>query len=378
MTDLSPSQSGLRRGRRTAEVVSGFCWLCVTTQRQHVSTSGAPSTPHAVTTCLVRCILSSTSRNCGRFTFRSTQLLTSHVSQQAIISRNKRGYAARRQPQPYDIRCVPRSGTPWRPTALATRPPADVILPLDVEYSLTTRTSRARLIRYSTDPGNLRNSTTSSIRHAVVVKVEWHMTRQLGWSRRRHSQKAAGQRRLPQVVDTVVGHCGWTLWFRRVYTSLQLRRRLCVSYVVPVLMYTIGTREEQNIFTWMSTVIVVYARSSAAIGLFVYRTRHCTTDADANHERWRHNSKIEHAVQQAINNVPGPTASISADGVERRPASRMSYVVCYVAASTSTRNCHIRKPISDTLTLLGNRSTLQTPLFYHWGGYKHSESRWVK
>ena len=189
----------------------------------------------------------------------------------------------------------------------------------------------------------------------------------------------------PTSPSASCGHCGWTLWFRRVYTSLQLRRRLCVSYVVPVLMYTIGTREEQNIFTWMSTVIVVYARSSAAIGLFVYRTRHCTTDADANHERWRHNSKIEpiwtrasHAVQQAIDNVPGPTASISADGVERRPASRMSYVVCYVAASTSTRNCHIRKPISDTLTLLGNRSTLQTPLFYHWGGYKHSESRWVK
>ena len=34
---LSPSQSGFRRGRSTADVVFGYRWLCAKAQRQHVS-----------------------------------------------------------------------------------------------------------------------------------------------------------------------------------------------------------------------------------------------------------------------------------------------------------------------------------------------------
>ena len=76
----------------------------------------------------------------------------------------------------------------------------------------------------------------SKTEHADRVDEEWRMTRKLG-SLLGEAEDVARRKQLANVAF----HKLSTVWFRRSRISLPLRLRLYESFVVPVLIYNMGT-----------------------------------------------------------------------------------------------------------------------------------------
>ena len=133
---------------------------------------------------------------------------------------------------------------------LPTRLQTDANLPLDVEYADDTDfISTSRLFLDDIEriaPGclaewslaiNASNTERSSVcRHADRVDEEWRMTRKLG-SLLEEAEDVARRKQLANVAFRKLS----TVWFRRSRISLPLRLRLYESFVVPVLIYNMGT-----------------------------------------------------------------------------------------------------------------------------------------
>ena len=77
---------------------------------------------------------------------------------------------------------------------------------------------------------------SSVCRHGDRVDDEWCMTRKLG-SLLREAEGVARRKQLANVAFRKLS----TVWFRRSRISLQLWLRLYESFVVPVLIYNMGT-----------------------------------------------------------------------------------------------------------------------------------------
>ena len=77
---------------------------------------------------------------------------------------------------------------------------------------------------------------SSVCRHADRVDEEWRMTRKLG-SLLGEAEDVARRKQLANVAFRKLS----TVWFRRSRISLPLRLRLYKSFVVPVLIYNMGT-----------------------------------------------------------------------------------------------------------------------------------------
>ena len=149
---------------------------------------------------------------------------------------------------------------------LPTRPQTDANLPLDVEYADDTdfistsrlflddieRIAPACLAEWSLTINASKTERFSVCRHADRVDEEWRMTRKLG-SLLGEAEDVARRKQLANVAFRKLS----TVWFRRSRISLPLRLRLYESFVVPVLIYNMGT--------W-GTVIGMQRRGTRADG----------------------------------------------------------------------------------------------------------------
>ena len=135
-------------------------------------------------------------------------------------------------------------------SCLPTRPQTDANLPLDVEYADDTdfistsrlflddieRIAPACLAEWSLTINASKTERSSVCRHADRVDEEWRMTRKLG-SLLGEAEDVARRKQLANVAFRKLS----TVWFRRSRISLPLRLRLYESFVVPVLIYNMGT-----------------------------------------------------------------------------------------------------------------------------------------
>ena len=156
-------------------------------------------------------------------------------------------HAARGQSQPSVIYCLPRSSSARPSVAPSARPQTDANLPLDVEYADDTdfistsrlflddieRIAPACLAEWSLTINASKTERSSVCRHADRVDEEW---RKLG-SLLGEAEDVARRKQLVNVAFRKLS----TVWFRRSRISLPLRLRLYESFVVPVLLYNMGT-----------------------------------------------------------------------------------------------------------------------------------------
>ena len=175
---------------------------------------------------------------------------------------------------------------------LPTRPLADANLPLDVEYADDTdfistsrlflddieRIAPACLAEWSLTIKASKTERSSVCRHTDRVDEEWRMTRKLG-SLLGEAEDVARRKQLANVTFRKLS----TVWFRRSHISLPLRLRLYDSFVVPVLIYNMGTWVSQrlNSNAWTHTTVAIYAISSAFTGRIASRTRRYIAAVDA-------------------------------------------------------------------------------------------------
>ena len=231
---LSPSQSGFRRGRRTADVLFGYRWLCAKAQRQRVSIellgidlSRAFDTIHRDK------LLDILQTFLGESEMRIIRLLLADTSLEPRLSTGECHAFATSIGTPQGDSLSPVLFTVYLEAALQDlrsrlpmRPQTDANLLLDVEYADDTdfistshlflddieRIAPGCLAEWSLTINASKTERSSVCRHADRVDEEWCMMRKLS-----------------------------TVWFRRSRISLPLRLRLYESFVMPVLIYNMGT-----------------------------------------------------------------------------------------------------------------------------------------
>ena len=98
------------------------------------------------------------------------------------------------------------------------------------------RIAPACLAEWSLTINASKTERSSVCRHADRVDEEWRMTRKLG-SLLGEAEDVARRKQLANVAFRKLS----TVWFRRSRISLLLRLRLYDSFVVPVLVYNMGT-----------------------------------------------------------------------------------------------------------------------------------------
>ena len=264
---LSPSQSGFRRGRSTADVglLFGYRWLCAKAQRQRVTVellgidlSRAFDTIRRDKLLEIDLSTTNISRRIRNADYRPTPTARRHFTRTATLNRrmprfrNIYRHAARGQSQPSVIKLTVYLEAALRDlrSRLPTRPQTDANLPLDVEYADDTdfistsrlflddieRIAPACLAGWSLTINASKTERSSVCRHADRVNEEWRMTHKLG-SLLGEAEDAARRKQLANVAFRKLS----TVWFRRSRISLPLRLRLYESFVVPVLIYNMGT-----------------------------------------------------------------------------------------------------------------------------------------
>ena len=255
---LSPSQSGFRRGRSTADVLFGYRWLCAKAQRQRVSIELLGiDLSRAFDTIRRDKLLDILQTFLGESEMRIIRLLLADTSLEPRLSTGECHAFATSIGTPQGDSLSPVLFTVYLEAALRdlrsrlpTRPQTDANLPLDVEYADDTdfistsrlflddieRIAPACLAEWSLTINASKTERSSVCRHADRVDEEWRMTRKLG-SLLGEAEDVARRKQLANVAFRKLS----TVWFRRSRISLPLRLRLYESFVVPVLIYNMGT-----------------------------------------------------------------------------------------------------------------------------------------
>ena len=251
---MSPSQSGFRRGRSTADVLFRYRWLCAKAQRQRVSIEFLGiDLSRAFDTIRRDKLLDTLQTFIGESELRIIWLLLADTSLEPRLSTGDCHAFATSIGTPQGDSLSPVLFTVYLEAALRdlrsrlpVRPLAESNLPLDVEYADDTdfistsrlfpddieRIAPACLAEWSLTINASKTERSSVCRHAE----EWRMTRKLG-SLLGEAEDVARRKQLANVAFRKLS----TVWFRRSRISLPLRLRLYESFVVPVLTYKMGT-----------------------------------------------------------------------------------------------------------------------------------------
>ena len=255
---LSPSQSGFRSGRSTADVLFGYRWLCAKAQRQRVSIELlGVDLSRAFDTIRRDKLLDILQTFLGESEMRIIRLLLADTSLEPRLSTGECHAFATSIGMPQWDSLSPVLFTVYLEAALRdlrsrlpTRPQTNANLPLDVEYADDTdfistsrlflddieRIAPACLAEWSLTINASKTERSSVCRHADRVDEEWRMTCKLG-SLLGEAEDVARRKQLANVAFRKLS----TVWFRRSRISLPVRLRLYESFVVPVLIYNRGT-----------------------------------------------------------------------------------------------------------------------------------------
>ena len=255
---LSPSQSGFRRGRSTADVVFGYRWLCAKAQRQRVTIEFlCIDLSRAFDTIRRDKLLEVLQSFLDEPELRMIRFLLSATSLEPRLSTGDCHAFASTIGTPQGDSLSPVLFTvyleaPLRDlrSRLPPRPPADARLPLDVEYAddidfiSYSRPYLNEIERIAPDclaEWSLQINAAKTERSSVSRQVDrthepWRTTRKLG-SLLGDAEDVARRMQLANVSF----HKMWTVWFRGAQISLHLRLRLYSAFVLPVLTYNMGT-----------------------------------------------------------------------------------------------------------------------------------------
>ena len=245
---LSPSQSGFRRGRSTADVLFGYRWLCARAQRQRISIELLGiDLSRAFDTIRRDKLLDKLQTFLGKSEMRIIRLLLADTSLEPRLSTGECHAFATSIGMPQGDSLSPVLFTVYLEAALRdlrshlpTRPQTDANLPLDVEYADDTdfisssrlflddieRIAPACLAEWSLTINAFKTERSSVCRHADRVDEEWRMTRKLG-SLLGEAEDVARRKQLANVAFRKLS----TVWFMQSRISLPLRLRLYDSFV---------------------------------------------------------------------------------------------------------------------------------------------------
>ena len=261
---LSPSQSGFRRGRGTADVVFGYRWLCAKALRQRVTIEFIGiDLSRAFDTIRRDKLLEVLQSFLDEHETRMFRFLLTATSLEPRLSTGDCHAFASTIGTPQGDSLSPVMFTVYLEAALRRlrsrlppRPPADVRLPLDVEYAddmdfisssrpylnEIERIAPACLAEWSLLINAAKTERTSVSRQADRAHEPWRTTRKLG-SLLGKTEDVARRMQLANVSF----HKLWTVWFKGAQISLHLRLRLYSAFVLPVLEVSWGlTKTELN------------------------------------------------------------------------------------------------------------------------------------
>ena len=255
---LSPSQSGFRRGRSTANVVFGYRWLCAKAQRQRITIEFlCIDLSRAFDTIRRDKLLEVLQSFLDEPELRMIRFLLAATSLEPRLSTGDCHAFASTVGTPQGDSLSPVLFTVYLEAALRDlrsrlppRPPADDRLPLDVEYADDIdfisysrpylndieRIAPACLAEWSLQLNAAKTERTSVSRQADRAHEPWRTTRKLG-SLLGDAEDVARRMQLANVSF----HKMWTVWFRGAQISLPLRLRLYSAFALPVLTYNMGT-----------------------------------------------------------------------------------------------------------------------------------------
>ena len=255
---LSPSQSGFRRGRSTADVVFGYRWLCAKAQRQRITIEFlCIDLSRAFDTIRRDKLLEVLQSFLDEPELRMIRFLLATTSLEPRLSTGDCHALASTVGTPQGDSLSPVLFTVYLEAALRDlrsrlppRPPADDRLPLDVEYADDIdfisysrpylndieRIAPACLAEWSLQLNAANTERTSVSRQVDRAHEPWRTTRKLG-SLLGDAEDVARRMQLANVSF----HKMWTVWFRGAQISLPLRLRLYSAFVLPVLTYNMGT-----------------------------------------------------------------------------------------------------------------------------------------
>ena len=255
---LSPSQSGFRRGRSTADVVFGYRWLCAKAQRQRITIEFlCIDLSRAFDTIRRDKLLEVLQSFLDEPELRMIRFLLATTSLEPRLSTGDCHALASTVGTPQGDSLSPVLFTVYLEAALRDlrsrlppRPPADDRLPLDVEYADDIdfisysrpylndieRIAPACLAEWSLQLNAAKTERTSVSRQVDRAHEPWRTTRKLG-SLLGDAEDVARRMQLANVSF----HKMWTVWFRGAQISLPLRLRLYSAFVLPVLTYNMGT-----------------------------------------------------------------------------------------------------------------------------------------
>ena len=255
---LSPSQSGFRRGRSTADIVFGYRWLCAKAQRQRVTIEFlCIDLSRAFDTIRRDKLLEVLQSFLDEPELRMIRFLLAATSLEPRLSTGECHAFASTIGTPQGDSLSPVLFTVYLEAALRDlrsrlppRPPADAKLPLDVEYAddiefisysrpylnEIERIAPVCLGEWSLQINAAKTERTSVSRQVDRTHESWRTTRKLG-SLLGEVEDVTRRMQLANVSF----HKMWTVWFRGAQISLLLRLRLYSAFVLPVLTYNMGT-----------------------------------------------------------------------------------------------------------------------------------------
>ena len=253
---LSPSQSGFRRGRSTADVVFGYRWLCAKAQRQRVTYRISMHRPksrfrhHPPRQEVLQSFLDEPELRMIRFLLAATSLEPRLSTGECHAFASTIGTPQGDSLSPVLFTVYLEAALRDLRSSLPPRPPADAKLPLDVEYAddidfisysrpylnEIERIAPVCLGEWSLQINAAKTERTSVIRQVDRTHESWRTTRKLG-SLLGEVEDVTRRMQLANVSF----HKMWTVWFRGAQISLLLRLRLYSAFVLPVLTYNMGT-----------------------------------------------------------------------------------------------------------------------------------------
>ena len=248
---LSPSQSGFRRGRSTADVVFGYRWICAKAQRQRITIEFlCIDLSRAFDTIRRDKLLEVLQSFLDEPELRMIRFLLADTSLEPRLSTGDCHVCASTIGTPQGDSMSPMLFTVYLEAALLDlrsrlppRPPAVHWLPLDVFISYSRsylndieRIAPACLAEWSLQLNAAKTERTRVSRQVDRAHEPWRTTRKLG-SLLGDAEYVARRMQLANVSF----HKMWTVWFRGVQISLLLRLRLYPAFVLPVLTYNMGT-----------------------------------------------------------------------------------------------------------------------------------------
>ena len=242
---LSPSQSGFRRGRSTADVVFVYRWLCAKAQRQRVTIEFiCIDLSRAFETIRRDKLLEVLQSFLDAPELRMIRFLLATTSLEPRLSTGECHAFASTIGTPQGDSMSPVLFTVYLEAALRDLrsrlppiPPADARLPLVVEYA-----DDIDFISYSRPYLNEIERIAPyclvewSLRQVDRTHDPWRTTRKLG-SLLGDAEDVTRRMQLANVSF----HKMWTVWFIGAQISLLLWLRRYSAFVLPVLTYNMGT-----------------------------------------------------------------------------------------------------------------------------------------